>query len=310
MRKKIGIFGAGNVGASLGQLIVFTGLADLVLVDIAEGIAEGKALDLGAARPIYGSDVKVAGGTAAALIQDADLAVITAGITRKPGMTREQLLETNAKIVGQCADAIKRYAGSAIVIVISNPLDTMTWVAAETTGFDQKRVMGMAGALDSARFRHFLAEALGASVKDLQAMVLGGHGDEMVPLLSYSTWQGEKVERRVSPEVLNKIVERTKNAGAEVVAKLKTSAFYSPAAGAFEMIKAICNDEKRLLPCSAFLNGEYGVKGIFVGVPAVLGKDGVEQVVELELTASEKQLFEKSCAGVRASVERLKSIKA
>lgn len=309
MRRKLAIFGAGNVGSALGQLVIFTGLADLALVDIVEGLAEGKALDLAEARPIYGTDVRVEGSTDASIIQGSDLIVITAGITRKPGMSREELLETNAKIVAQCAEATKKYAPQALVIVISNPLDAMTYVVAERTGFPKNRVMGMAGVLDSARFRHFLAEALGASVKDLHAMVLGGHGDEMVPLLSYAVWQGEKVEKLISPEVLNKIVERTKNAGAEIVAKLKTSAFFSPAASAFEMIKAIFNDEKRLLPCSAWLDGEYGVKGLYIGVPVILGKEGVDKVVELPLTAKEKELFERSVQVVRSSVERLRGLK-
>ncbi len=309
MRKKITIFGAGNVGASLGQLVVFSGIADLAMIDIAEGIAEGKALDLAQARPVYGSDSKVIGGSDPSLTRDADLVVITAGITRKPGMSREELLETNAKIVGQCASAVGQYAGNALVIVISNPLDVMTYVASEAGKLDRRKVMGMAGVLDSARFRHFLSEAIGGSVKDIQAMVLGGHGDEMVPLLSYAVWQGEKIQKLVPAEVLEKIVTRTKNAGAEIVSKLKTSAFYSPAASAFEMIKAIFGDEKRLLPCSAWLNGEYGVKGIYVGVPVILGSAGVEKVVELELTAQEKESFAKSCQAVRSSVEKLKGLK-
>jgi len=309
MRKKIGIFGAGNVGASLGQLIVFTGVADLALVDVIEGLAEGKALDLSEARPVYGSDVRVIGGTDPAIIQDADLVVLTAGITRKPGMSREELLETNARIVGRCAEAVKKYARNAFVIVVSNPLDTMTYVVAEKTGFSKNRVMGMAGVLDSARFRYFLSEALGASVKDIQAVVLGGHGDEMVPLLSYATWQGEKVEKLIPSEALSKIIERTKNAGAEIVSKLKTSAFYSPSASVFEMIKTIFNDEKRVLPCSAWLNGEYGVTGLYVGVPVILGKGGVEKILELELTDKEKELFEKSVQAVRLSVEKLKGLK-
>lgn len=297
------------MGASLGQMVVFTGIADLALIDIVEGIAEGKALDLAQARPLYGSDVKVEGGTEAALVKDADLAVITAGITRQPGMSREELLLTNARIVGQCAEATGKYAPNAFVMMISNPLDAMTYVAAQKTGFPKNRVMGMAGVLDSARFRHFLSEAIGGSVKDIQAMVLGGHGDEMVPLLSSAVWQGEKIEKVVSAEALEKIVSRTKNAGSEIVSKLKTSAFYSPAASAFEMIQAIFNDEKRLLPCSAWLEGEYGVNGIYVGVPVILGKGGVEKIVELELTEKEKELFAQSCQAVKSSVEKLKGLK-
>lgn len=309
MRRKIGILGAGNVGASLGQLIVFTGLADLALVDVAEGLAEGKALDLAEARPLYGSEVEISGGTDVSLLQDSDLVVITAGMTRKPGMTREQLLEANARIVKECANAVKKFAEEAFVIVVTNPLDAMTWLVSEITNFPKTKVMGMAGILDSARFKHFLADALNVSVKDLQAIVLGGHGDEMVPVLSSATWQGIRVENLLSVEQLGQIVERTKNAGAEIVSKMKTSAFFSPSASVFEMIKAIFYDEKRLVPCSVWLNGEYGVKGLYIGVPVILGKNGVEKVVEIELTAGEKELFHKSVRAVQETVEELKGLK-
>jgi len=309
MRRKIAIFGAGNVGASLAQLIVFSGIADCALVDVAPGVAEGKALDLSHARPVYGSDVKVEGSVDASIIKSADIVVITAGITRKPGMSRDQLLETNARIVAQCSDAAKNFAPKSIIIVISNPLDAMTWLAAEKCGFDKKRVMGMAGVLDSSRFVSFLATELDASVKDIQAMVLGGHGDQMVPLLSCALWQGQPIEKLIPKDRLEKIIERTRNAGAEIVSLLNTSAFYSPAAGAFSMIKAALWDEKRLLPCSAFLDGEYGAKGLFIGVPVILGRNGIEKVVELELTASEKKDLEKSVAAVSGLIDTLKKLK-
>lgn len=309
MRKKVSVFGAGNVGASLAQLIVFNGIADCALVDVASGVAAGKALDLSEARPIYGSDVKVEGSTDAAIIKGSDVVVITAGITRKPGMSRDQLLETNARIVANCAESVKKFAPKSIIIVISNPLDAMTWLAAEVSGFEKNRVMGMAGVLDSARFVSFLADELGASVKDIQAMVLGGHGDQMVPVLSSSNWQGEPVEKLLPKEQLQKIIDRTRNAGAEIVSLLNTSAFYSPAAGAFLMIKAIFGDEKRLLPCSAFLNGEYGVSGLFIGVPVILGKDGVEKVIMLDLSAREKKELAKSVAAVSGLVDALKKLK-
>jgi malate dehydrogenase len=309
MRKKISIFGAGNVGASLAQLIVASGIADCSLIDVAPGLAEGKALDLSHARPLYGRDVKVEGGEDDALVQGSELVVITAGVTRKPGMSRDQLLETNARIVAQCAASVKKHAPQAFVIVVSNPLDAMTWLAAETTGFKKNKVMGMAGALDSSRFISLLADELKVSVRDIQALVLGGHGDQMVPVLSSATWQGQPAAGLLTKEQLSKIIERTRNAGAEIVSKMKTSAFFSPAAGAFAMLKAIFQDEKRLLCASVRLDGEYGVKGLFIGVPVVLGKDGVEKVVELELTGEEKAELAKSKEAVANLVSELKKLK-
>ena len=309
MRKKIAIFGAGNVGASLSQLIVQSNIADLALVDILKDLAMGKALDLAQAKPVYGSDVEIIAGSEPELIKGSELVVITAGATRKPGMTREQLLETNARICAQCARAIKKHTPGAIVIVVSNPLDAMTYLCAEITGFDKSRVIGMAGVLDSARLKLFLADALGASVKDIQAMVLGGHGDQMVPVLSYSSWQGERLERLLSKSRLKAIIERTKNAGAEIVSKLGSSAYYSPSASCFEMIKAILSDEKRLLACSAWLKGEYGLKGIYLGVPIILGKNGVEKVVELKLNSWELRQLKKSADTVFALINQLKKIK-
>jgi malate dehydrogenase len=309
MRKKISIFGAGNVGTSLAQLVVFTGLADCAMVDVAAGVAEGKALDLSQARPVYGTDVKIQASDDASIIKGSDLVVITAGITRKPGMSRDQLLETNARIVAQCASGVKKHAPKAFIIVVSNPLDAMTWLASEVSGFEKNKVMGMAGVLDSSRFISFLADALDASVKDIQAMVLGGHGDQMVPLLSYANWQGQPVEKLLPREELSKIVDRTRNAGAEIVAKMNTSAFYSPAASAFSMAKAIFYDEKRLVPCSAALNGEYGIKDIFLGVPVILGRGGVEKIVELKISKEEKAELEKSANSVQNLVNELKKLK-
>jgi len=308
MRKKISIFGAGNVGASLAQLVVYNGTADLALVDVLAGVAEGKALDLSQARPLYGSDVKIQAGDDPLIIAGSDLVVITAGITRKPGMSRDQLLETNAKIVAQCAAAVKKHTPAAFIIVVSNPLDAMTWVAAEVSGADKKKVMGMAGVLDSSRLVSLLADELKASVKDIQAMVLGGHGDQMAPVLSCATWQGRPIEKLMPRERLEEIIARTRNAGAELVAKMNTSAFFSPAAGAFEMLKAVCNDEKRLLACSARLDGEYGLKDIFIGVPVVLGAAGVEKIVELALNAGEKAELEKSAESVRNLIRGLKKL--
>jgi len=309
MRKKIAIFGAGNVGASLAQLIVLNELADVALVDVALGLAEAKALDLSQAKPIYRSDVKVIGGVEPSLIKGADLVVITAGAVRKPGMSRDELLETNAKIVAQCARATKKYAKNSILIVVTNPLDAMTWLAYKISGFEKNRVMGMAGVLDSARFCYFLSEELGASVKDLNAMVLGGHGDDMVPLLSTASLKGQRISKLIPKEKLDKIIERTRRAGAEIVEKMKTSAFYSPSASIFEMIRAIFNDEKRLLACSAILSGEYGLKDIAFGVPCVLGKKGVEKIVEFELSKKEKQELNKSARRVKNLIEKLSSFK-
>jgi len=309
MRKKVSIFGAGNVGASLAQLLVSSGIADCALIDVAPGLAEGKALDLAQARPLYGADVKIEGGEDSSLIQGSDLVVITAGITRRPGMSRNQLLETNARIVSQCAAAVKKHAPQAFIIVVSNPLDAMTWLAADITGFKKNKVMGMAGALDSSRFVSLLADALKASVKDIQALVLGGHGDQMVPVLSAATWQGQPVAQILARDQLSKIIDRTRNAGAEIVSKMNTSAFFSPAAGVFQMLKAIFADEKRLLCASAWLKGEYGIKGLFIGVPIILGKDGVEKVVELEMTREEKAELEKSRAAVSKLVSELKKLK-
>jgi len=309
MRKKVSIFGAGNVGASLAQLLVLSGIADASLIDVAPGLAQGKALDLSQARPLYPADVKVEGSTDPAIIKGSDLVVITAGITRKPGMSRDQLLETNARIVAQCASAAKKYAPKAIIIVVSNPLDAMTWLAQKKSGFEKRRVMGMAGILDSARFISFLANALAASVKDIQALVLGGHGDQMVPLLSSATWQGRPVADLIPRNQLEKIVERTRNAGAEIVSLMNTSAFYSPAAAAFTMLKAVFSDEKRLFPCSVALSGQYGVKDLYLGVPVILGKEGVEKVVELKLSKAEKEQFAQSAESVRNLVAQLRKLK-
>ena len=309
MRKKISIFGAGNVGSALGQLLASSGTADLVLVDVVPGRAEGKALDLAQATPLYQRDIKIIGGENSRLIKNSNLVVITAGAVRKPGMSRDELLEINARIVQECARAIKKYAPKALVIVVSNPLDAMTWLCYKILGFKRERVMGMAGVLDSARFKYLLAQKLGASVKDLQAMVLGGHGDDMVPVLSTALWQGQRIDKLLSPKELKEIVQKTRNAGAEIVAKMQTSAFFSPSASIFEMIKAIFKDEKRLLPCSVIVQGEYGFKGIALGLPVILGARGVERIVELKLSRTEQKALEKSAQRVKNLIKKLNSLK-
>jgi malate dehydrogenase len=305
-RRKVTVIGAGNVGATTAQLIAQTGLADVVLVDIVEGLPQGKALDLAEAAPVIGYDVKITGTNDYADTADSKIIVVTSGIPRKPGMSRDDLIATNAGIVGGVVKAAAAVSPDAIIIVVTNPLDAMCHVAKNASGFPRGRVIGMAGVLDSARFRSFIAEELDVSVRDVRAFVLGGHGDTMVPLPRYSTVGGVPITELMSPERVDALVDRTRNGGAEVVALLKTgSAFYAPAASVVEMAESILLDRRRVLPCAVLLEGEYGIDGLFVGVPVVLGHNGLERVVEIELSDDERAEFDRSAAAVRELVDHL-----
>ncbi len=308
MVNKITVVGAGNVGATAAQRLAEKSLArTVVLVDIAEGIPQGKALDQLQSGPIEGFDTRVIGTNGYDETAGSDVVVITAGIPRKPGMSRDDLLNTNAGIVSQVCEHVKKSSPKAIVIIVSNPLDVMCVVARKVTGFPRERVLGMAGVLDTARYRAFLAEAADVSVKDIQAMVLGGHGDTMVPLLSTTTVSGIPISRFLDRKTLDGIVERTRNGGAEIVRHLKTgSASYAPSAGAVQMVEAIVRDEKRVLPCAAWLEGEYGMTGIFLGVPCKLGRKGLERIVDVELSGDERAALEKSADAVRELMAALK----
>jgi malate dehydrogenase len=302
---KITIVGAGNVGATLSQRVAEKELARrVVLVDIVEGIPQGKALDQWETAPIEGFDSRVIGANDYGPAAGSDMFIITAGIARKPGMSRDDLVKTNAQIVTAVSREIKKSSPNAIVIVVSNPLDVMCWVAKEVTGFPRERVVGMAGVLDTARYRAFLAEELDVSVEDIQAMVLGGHGDTMVPLVSYTTVSGIPVTQLIDRKRLDEIVERTRNGGAEIVGYLKTgSAYYAPSAAATQMAEAIVRDKKRVLPCAAWLEGEYGLSGIYLGVPCKLGARGLEGVLEVELSSKEQVALLRSADAVRKTME-------
>ena len=301
MVNKVTVVGAGNVGATAAQRIAEKELARrVVMVDVAEGIPQGKGLDQWQSAPIEGFDSRVVGTNGYEETAGSDIVVITAGIARKPGMSRDDLLNTNAGIVRQVAQHVKATSPDAIVIVVSNPLDVMCWVAKEVTGFPRERVFGMAGVLDTARYRAFLAEAMDVSVRDIQAMVLGGHGDTMVPLISYTSVSGIPVTQLLDRAKLDAIVDRTRNGGAEIVKHLKTgSAYYAPSAGAVQMVEAIVRDQKRILPCAAWLEGEYGMRDLYLGVPCKLGRAGLEKVIEVELTADERAALERSAEAVR-----------
>jgi len=303
---KIGVVGAGNVGASAALYAAEAELGDVVLVDILEGVAKGKALDLLEAGPVRGYDSYVEGSGDLRALAGSDLVIVTAGLPRKPGMTRLDLLKANADIVRGVAEAIQKHAPNAIVIMVTNPLDVMTYLTYRITGFPRERVMGMAGVLDSARFRTFLAEEIGVSVEDVQAMVLGGHGDTMVPILRYSTVSGIPVETFIRKERLAEIVQRTRDGGAEIVKLLQTgSAFYAPASSAVQMAESILRDKKRLLPAAAYLDGEYGQRDLYLGVPCILGSRGVEKIVELELSAEDKAALANSAEEVRKGIADL-----
>jgi malate dehydrogenase len=308
MVNKITVVGAGNVGATTAQRIAEKQLARrVVMVDVAEGIPQGKALDQYQSAPIEGFDSSVIGTNGYAETAGSEVVVITAGIARKPGMSRDDLLATNAGIVRQVSEQIKATSPDAIIVMVSNPLDVMCYVAKQVTGFPRERVLGMAGVLDTARYRAFLAEALEVSVRDIQAMVLGGHGDTMVPLVSYTTVSGIPVTQLLDRQRLDAIVTRTRNGGAEIVKYLKTgSAYYAPSAAAVEMVQAIVRDEKRVLPCAAWLQGEYGMSGLFLGVPCKLGRRGLERILEVELTADERTALTKSAEAVREPMAAVK----
>ena len=305
-RNKVTVIGAGNVGATTAQRIAEAGLADVVLVDIVEGMPQGKALDLAEAAPVVGHDARIVGSNDYAATAGSDIVVVTSGLARQPGMSRDDLLAKNAGIVRAVVSAAAAVSPDAILIVVTNPLDAMCHVAMSASGFPRERVLGMAGVLDSARFRTFIAEELGVSVEDTHAFVLGGHGDTMVPLPRYSTVAGVPITELMTPERVEALCTRTANGGAEVVALLKTgSAFYAPAASVFEMVDSILRDRKRVLPCAVRLAGEFGVDGLFVGVPVVLGRGGLERVMEIALTPAEQAAFDASAAAVRELVEKL-----
>jgi malate dehydrogenase len=297
----ITVVGAGNVGATTAQRIAEKELARrVVMVDVAEGIPQGKALDQWQSAPIEGFDSRVIGTNGYDETAGSDIVVITAGIARKPGMSRDDLLNTNAGIVKQVSENVAKTSPNAIIVVVSNPLDVMCYVAKKVTGFPRERVIGMAGVLDTGRYRAFLAEALDVSVRDIQAMVLGGHGDTMVPLISYTTVSGIPVTQLIERKTLDAIVDRTRNGGAEIVKHLKTgSAYYAPSSGAVQMVESIVLDQKRILPCAAWLEGEYKMSGLFLGVPCKLGRRGLEQIIEVELTADERAALGKSADAVR-----------
>lgn len=302
MLNKITVVGAGNVGATAAQRIAEKHLArTVVMVDVVEGVPQGKALDQWQSGPVEGFDARVFGANDYELATGSDLFVVTAGIARKPGMSRDDLVRTNAGIVRSVSEQIRLVAPDAIVIVVSNPLDVMCYVAMKASGFPRERVIGMAGVLDTARYRMFLAEALDVSVEDIQAMVLGGHGDTMVPLVSYTTVSGIPVTQLLPMNRLEAIVQRTRNGGAEIVAHLKTgSAYYAPSAAAVQMVEAIVLDRKRILPCAAWLTGEYGLQGVFCGVPCKLGRAGLERIVEVTLTDQERRDLHASAEAVRS----------
>lgn len=309
MRKKIALIGAGNIGGALAQIIAQKELGDVLLFDVVEGLPQGKSLDIWEGTPVLGSDVKITGVNSYEGIAGADVVIVTAGLARKPGMSRDDLLNTNLKIMKSVAEGVKTHAPNAFVIVISNPLDAMVYTMKSVSGFPKNRVVGMAGVLDTARLRAFIAGEVGASVQDVHALVLGGHGDDMVPITRLSTVGGIGVEELIAPDKLAALVKRTRLAGGEVVELLKTgSAFFSPAACAIEMAESYLKDKKRVLPCAAYLEGEFGVKGYYVGVPVVIGAGGVERVLEFKLTDAERKLFEESVSHVKALVEQVKSL--
>ncbi|MDX2143231.1 MAG: malate dehydrogenase [Rhodospirillaceae bacterium] len=313
-RTKIGLVGSGNIGGTLAHLIGLKELGDVAMFDIAEGIPQGKGLDIAESTPVEGKDSAYKGGNDYSVIAGSDVVIVTAGVPRKPGMSRDDLLGINLKVMAQVGEGIKKHCPNAFVICITNPLDAMVWALREYSGLPRNKVVGMAGVLDSARFRYFLAEEFKVSVEDVTAFVLGGHGDTMVPLTRYSTVAGIPVPDLVkmgwsTQEKIDKIVQRTRDGGAEIVALLKTgSAFYAPAASAIQMAEAYIKDKKRLLPCAVHVDGPYGLKDIYVGVPVIIGAGGVERTVEIALTADEKAMLDKSVASVRGLVDACKKI--
>ena len=314
-RCKIALVGAGQIGGTLALLAGLNGLGDVILFDVIQGIPEGKALDLAQTAPVEGIDTLFKGGSDYTLIQDAHVVIVTAGVPRKPGMSRDDLVEVNTKIISTVAENIKKYAPDTFVIVVTNPLDAMVWVMKEVTGFGPHRVVGMAGILDSARFRYFIAQEFGVSVEDVTALVLGGHGDTMVPLVRYTTVAGIPLPDLIkmkwtSQERIDALVQRTRDGGAEIVKLLKTgSAFYAPAASIITMAASYLEDKKRVLPCAAYLQGHYGVSDLYMGVPVIIGAGGVERIIELDLTPEEQQSFDQSVTAVRNLIDMTKTIR-
>ncbi len=315
-RKKLAMIGAGNIGGTLAHLAASKELGDVVLFDVVDGMPQGKALDIAQSNAVDGYSCKVTGTNDYADIKDADVCIVTAGIARKPGMSRDDLIDINTKVMKSVAQGIKTHAPNAFVIVITNPLDAMVWVMQQETGFAANKVVGMAGVLDSSRFEYFLSEEFNTSIADVSAMVMGGHGDTMVPLLRYSTVGGVAITDLVetgksSMKKLEEIVDRTRNGGGEIVSLLKTgSAFYAPAASAIKMAESYLSDQKRMLPCAAYLQGQYGVDDLYVGVPVIIGKDGVEEIVELDLNSQEQTDFDKTVGAVKGLIDSIKMKKA
>jgi malate dehydrogenase len=304
MRKKVTVVGGGNVGASAALNIAMKELADVVLVDIAEGVPMGKGLDILQMGPVEGYDVNVVGANGYEETANSDIVVITAGLARKPGMSRDDLLFANFDVVKSCTEQVVKYSPNAILVLVTNPLDAMCWTALKVSKFSKNRVIGMAGVLDTARFRTFLAQHLKVSVESITAVVLGGHGDTMVPLVRYSSVAGIPLTDLIEPDALAAMVDRARNGGAEIVKYLKTgSAYYAPSAAAVEMVESILKDKKKVLPCSVFLEGEYGYQDLFVGVPVKLGAMGIEKIYEMKLTADEKAMLDKSAGSVKELVD-------
>jgi malate dehydrogenase len=306
MKKKVSVIGAGNVGATTGLFIVQSGLADVVLFDVIEGMPQGKALDIAESCPLWNSSSQITGTNSYDDTANSDIVVITAGLARKPGMSRSDLLHANGEIIRGVCIEIAKTSPHSIIIVVTNPMDVMAQLAWRTTEFSCKRVMGMGGILDASRLKTFISMELNVSSEDIEALVLGGHGYDMVPLPRFSTVKGIPMTELLTKRKFESLIERTRNGGAEIVALLKSgSAYYAPAASTFQMLKAILLDEKRLLPCAAYLNGEYGVKDLYMGVPVILGKEGVEKIIEVKLEKEEKAQFRKSCLSVRNLIDKL-----
>ena len=314
-RKKISLIGAGNIGGTLAHLIGIKELADVIMVDIAKGIPQGKSLDIAESSPVDGFDANLSGSNSFSQIKNSDVIIVTAGSPRKPGMSRDDLIEINLKVMKSVGEAIKKYSRKSFVICITNPLDAMVWALREFSGLSPKMVVGMAGVLDSSRFRYFIAEHMNISVQDVSAFVLGGHGDTMVPLVRFSSVGGVPLPdlvkmKMIDHKTINKIVQRTRSGGGEIVSLLKTgSAFYAPASSALAMAESFIKDKKRILPSAACLHGEYGIKGLYIGVPVVIGKKGVEKIIEVKLNSNEKKMFVKSVKSVKSLITIVKKIK-
>jgi len=306
MRKKISLIGAGNIGGTMAHMLAMKGISDVVLFDIIEGVPQGKALDISQCATAEGVDASVVGTNSYSDIKNSDVIIVTAGIARKPGMSRDDLISVNTKVIKSVAENIKKHSPNAFVIVITNPLDAMVYVMQKVSGIKPSMVVGMAGVLDTSRYNFFVSQATGVSVREIKSLVLGGHGDTMVPLNNHTTVGGVPLVSLLSKKEIDEITDRTRNGGAEIVGLLKTgSAFYAPAASAIEMAESYMFDKKRLLPCAAYLNGEYGQKNIYVGVPVIIGRKGVEKIVELELTKEEKSSFQNSVSAVKDLIKTI-----